>query len=204
MGAAPMDEDIDPTNVQTALQRLIDKARQNGNATGIALERLKRLHRWITTAATSTRASILIVTWEQMLHGFAFLLKLDQVRLGNEIWQQRAGVPIGGLANKAAASLLLGYAQHRWEDAALGQQSNGFGTDYDSMHSACADIRYVDDLLSVSTHWCKTCLGLRASCIYPPQVRFELQAGEPGDQPWLDLQMRIPLRDVEETFLSSF
>ena len=103
-------EEISPEQVLKDVQALLERARcQGGKA--VALRKSKRLAGYIASREIVNRTGY--VSWPLDRIWCAFVLAMAQphVRLGDVLYRQRNGIPIGGLVSKAATSCVLGVAE---------------------------------------------------------------------------------------------
>ena len=138
--AAQFYEEISPEQVLKDVQALLERVRcQGGKA--VALRRSKRLAGYIASREIINRTGY--VSWPLDRIWCAFVLAMAQphVRLGDVLYRQRNGIPIGGLVSKAATSCVLRVAEDSWTNGNTARQL-GFGTP-----GQFVAVRYMDDVI---------------------------------------------------------
>ena len=108
--------------------------------------------------------------------GVELALAQGSITLGDQLWKQQRGVPIGGMVSKCSCSVTLGMSEQIWSET-HGKQFKGH----------LATTRYVDDLVVLSPDTCRDCITNLLKTVYPAGVEFEAQSG----CEWLDMNLRI-------------
>ena len=210
--AAQMYEELCPTEIRDAVGSLIDKLRASvPAATGIAVARSKRLRTWLTTSDFKRNASCSIWTWSDILAVLDLDLRQPIIRLGNALFQQQIGAPIGGHLSKAIASAALAFAELKACQSLDKLKQAGFiPLGAGSFCDFVAPARYVDDLALGSHILCSTCLHTLTKHIYPKPICFDSAAPDKFGLQWLDVwlesvegYLRVRADGVEHAWRSS-
>ena len=188
--AAQFYEEISPEQVLKDVQALLERVRSQGGK-AVALRRSKRLAGYIASRETVNRTGY--VSWPLDRIWCAFVLAMAQphVRLGDVLYRQRNGIPIGGLVSKAATSCVLGVAEDSWTNGNTARRL-GFGTS-----GKFVAVRYVDDVIMGSADLCRDCLTSVLQVAYPKGVQFDVAEPAAGDSDhrvqvdWLDLSVSL-------------
>ena len=128
-----------------------------------------------------------LFTWDELSRGLDLALAQSAVSVGNSVWVQAEGLPIGGPHSPACCSVVLGADEATWTDNAATRAAHGFGPAGRRLEEQVALARYVDDLIMVSRVWCKSCLEDMLTVMYRRPVQFDRQATAAHGQPWLDM-----------------
>ena len=67
-------------------------------------------------------------------------------------------MPIGGMVSKTPCSVVVGASETRWTEDRTVKVSLGFDGNND-----VADLRYVDDTISLTRDYCRDCIVTRAT-----------------------------------------
>eukprot|EP00969_Alexandrium_andersonii_P359568 15453490-Alexandrium_andersonii.AAC.1 len=105
-----MYEEVEGAEVLEALRRLSRCAARQGYA-GVAVRHGPRLQAWLFRGPKRPQHSVDFLSWAEISAGTTLALDLRFASLGSVVYEQRKGVPIGGLISGAAAELLLGDAE---------------------------------------------------------------------------------------------
>ena len=178
--AGQMFEQIDPKDVIKNLRSVIECAQVAGYQ-AVVLKRGKRLrgslcrseHVAVHNADVWVFSDLLALV-ELSLHD-----ALKHVRWGDRVLRQAKGSPIGGLMSRLHAMLALGPAENAvvcHSDALLASQ--------------LAAVRYVDDLLLVSTR-CLDCVRSLVQRIYPEYIKFDVEQASYTNVHWLDVSVTV-------------
>ena len=114
-------------------------------------------------------------------------LAQSAVSVGNSVWVQAEGLPIGGPHGPASCSVVLGADEAAWTNDVAARTRHGFLPGECGLEEQVALARYVDDLIMVSRIWCSSCLEDMLTAMYRKPVQFDRQATSAHGQPWLDM-----------------
>ena len=196
--AGQMYEQIEPSDVLANLHRVVRSAQGDGYEAVVLLKCKKllgslcRSSHVVVDGADVWPFRDLIAILELSLHE-----ALLHVRWGDRIMRQASGSPIGGLMSRLHAMLALGPAEVDFVRCAASPKA-----------TEMAAVRYVDDLLLVST-WCLSCFKPVAGQVYPEHIRFDIEQASYTNVNWLDISVKADKSDVvidvqftEEAWLS--
>lgn len=190
--AGAMYEAIDSQLVLICLGFFIGLAKQLGYV-GVAVFRTKKLHGYLARHNFHKHNNVDMMTFDQIHAIHALSLKQKFVTLGNLVYVQKRGVPIGGLLSKCQTSLVLCAEECAWTANRMKQRE--FGCQEGLLWRNCvAACRYVDDCCIVSPYFCADCLFrcLNArSC-----VTYDRQNACSVTGTWLDMDMKCTERSL--------
>ena len=109
------------------------------------------------------------------------------VSVGNSIWVQAEGLPIGGPHSPANCSVVFGADEAAWTSDVAARTRHGFLPEGRGLEEQVALARYVDDHIMVSRMWCSSCLKDMLTVMYRKPVQVDRQATSAHGQPWLDM-----------------
>ena len=121
------------------------------------------------------------------LLGYSFM---TLVSYGDVVWSMQ-GLPIGGLASMVCVALVLGRAEYDWSNNSVGQKRLGY--DLGDTSSAVCWIRFVDDVLAISTVLCPTCLYDFVAAAYPVKLSpvSGLETPSASEHTWVDVSLIV-------------
>lgn len=131
-----------------------------------------------------------LATWDGIVAIADLALSQSCVKVGPCIYEQCAGVPIGGFLSKQCASIHLGFSEQSWVQKLGSLPNNEWCPPGLCFHEAVAATRYVDDLALVSSVLCSTCLNQLPSHIYDKPASFEETKPTELGIPWLDVWLQ--------------
>ena len=140
------------------------------------VKRSGKLSGFLGKAESCVKSGFRCWSLKRMRCGVELALAQGSVTLGDQLWKQQRGVPIGGMVSKCSCSVTLGMSEQTWSET-HGKQFKG--------HLAAT--RYVDDLVVLSPDMCSGCVKNLLKSVYPSGVEFEAQSG----CEWLDMSLRI-------------
>ena len=185
--AGAMYEAVDSALILESLSFFVQVARQLGYV-GVAVVRSPKLRGFLVRHEHFQHRSVDVVTFECLQTIHALSLSQKYVCVGNAVFKQKTGVPIGGLLSKCQTSLLLCAEETIWKSQPLKRSNHGFPT---ALHwnQQVASCRYVDDCISMSHMFCQACL--LSALNLKSHVTFELQNHDPLGATWLDLAVDV-------------
>lgn len=124
------------------------------------------------------------LTITQLTTALRTALILKFVTLGELVFQMR-GRAIGGVISKAAVSLFLGYLEELYFDSI---SNSPIGSHY-QFRRLVASLRYVDDGLFLSGHFCGCCLEAHVRAMYHG-LSLSIQSSHEC-LPWLGVEVRV-------------
>ncbi|CAK0879782.1 unnamed protein product [Prorocentrum cordatum] len=127
------------------------------------------------------------LTFEELILIFSAAMEMKWCSVGARV-AEMTGTPIGGLCSKIAASAVLGEAERAWQEDPARRQRAHFHVPGLAWEQAAARRRYVDDLLTVSNHYCEMCLREAIASIYP--IEFDVAESGPTVT-WLDMRLDV-------------
>ena len=130
---------------------------------------------------------IVLFTWDEFSQGLDMALAQSAVSVGNSVWVQAEGFPIGGPHSPACCSVVLGADEAAWTNDAAARAGHGFMPEGRRLAEQVVLARYVDDLIMVSRVWCSSCLEDMLAVMCRKPVQFDRQATSAHGQPWLDM-----------------
>lgn len=113
--------------------------------------------------------------------------------LGDMVYCQRAGLPIGGPLSDVGSNLLLTLQEATWRNCHAWRAAAGFNLSLSpaGLDEDLAAVRYVDDVLAISGCLCSGCLQ-RLVTTRHLGVPFGLEGeASEGGLRWLDLHVRV-------------
>ena len=184
--AAQMYEEVPPSRVRSGLLSLIDWATGRGYA-GVAVSKRTAGPSFLVRQRWRHPPGTVLFTWDELSRGLDLALAQSAVSVGNSVWVQAEGLPIGGPHSPACCSVVLGADEATWTDNAATRAAHGFNPSGRRLEEQVALARYVDDLIMVSRVWCSSCLEDMLTVMYRKPVQFDRQATAAHGQPWLDM-----------------
>ena len=149
-----MYESINPSVVIACLDGVISHLRGQGYV-GITVETGRTLCGWPARHRGVRPGRTRHWPLHDVRHAVHFALSHTYATVGDQCWQQRGGVPIGGLVSDLAAALVLGAAEMTWNaDLRRAEQLRLATWRDDSLVPLKAQLRYVDDVIHCSRHVC--------------------------------------------------
>ena len=114
--------------------------------------------------------------------------------IGDGLFEQSSGLPIGGLASKVATSFVLGYMEQEFRTNQATREEKHFALDGKHDSECVSGVRYVDDIFACSKVFCENCIQAYINCTYTSKalkttVTFDQQAQSPGQYLWLDFKI---------------
>ena len=128
-----------------------------------------------------------LFTWDELSQGLDMALAQNAVSVGNSVWVQAEGLPIGGPHSPASCSVILGADEAAWTNDAAARTRHGFLPGGCRLEEQVALAWYVDDFIMVSRVWCFSCLEDMLTVMCRKPVQFDRQATSAHGQPWLDM-----------------
>ena len=83
-------------------------------------------------------------------------------------------------------SVVMGASETRWNEDQVRREPLGFGG-----KNNVADLRYVDDTISLTRVYCRDCIVTRATMIYPLGIVFEPQPLTGTTSTWLNIGVHL-------------
>lgn len=125
-------------------------------------------------------------SFDELFLVFAAAVAVTYVAVGSHV-MQLSTLPIGGLMSMIASAMVLCLNEHKWLEQQGEWAKHGFFHNV-KWDQQVASLRYVDDLIQISSFFCVDCLNILPSLVY--NVPFDLsQQGVQVD--WLDLQVSL-------------
>ena len=185
--AGAMYEAIDSGLVLTCLNFYIERAKDAGYV-GVAVLKTRKLHGFLAKHNFHKHNNVDLFTFEQLRAIHMLSLSQKFVSVGNLVYRQLRGVPIGGLLSKCQTSLVLCAEEYAWEYNKRRQVQ--FGLDETLLwRRQVAACRYVDDCCLLSPYLCSQCLFqclCQKSC-----VQYERQNSSASSGTWLDMEIHF-------------
>ena len=185
--AGTMYEAIDSGLVLTCLDFYIGLAKDAGYI-GVAVLKTRKLHGFLAKHNFHKHNNVDLLTFEQLRSIHMLSLSQKFVSVGNLVYRQLRGVPIGGLLSKCQTSLVLCAEEYAWEYSNHRQVQ--FGLDASLLwRRQVAACRYVDDCCLISPYLCSQCLFqclCQKSC-----VQYERQNSSASCGTWLDMDVHF-------------
>ena len=185
--AGAMYEAIDSGLVLTCLDFYIGLAKDAGYI-GVAMLKTRKLHGFLAKHNFHKHNNVDLLTFEQLRSIHMLSLSQKFVSVGNLVYRQLRGVPIGGLLSKCQTSLVLCAEEYAWEYSNHRQVQ--FGLDASLLwRRQVAACRYVDDCCLISPYLCSQCLFqclCQKSC-----VQYERQNSSASCGTWLDMDVHF-------------
>jgi len=116
-------------------------------------------------------------------------LQIRTCRVGDTVFEQKTGSPIGGLLSKAHATMACGLPEHKWQEDVSGYRSHEFSLQDCGYKEAVASKRYVDDVCTISGVLCRSCMDSLNEKIYPSEIAFGIEQRSTLAVTWLDVQV---------------
>ena len=196
LDASSMYERTPAQAVYRAAQNLVRALRARGFR-GVLVRRSRQLRGRLWRHGGAYLADHFFLSFEAMLITLKASLGVRLARLGNWVFEQTAGLPIGGPLSDLGAALLLGQNEAAWRfhetlprRAPFADLPRGAAAD-----TIVAQTRYVDDLLAVSGSICEACLETYVREEHRG-IPFEVEErSSEGPLRWLDLVVhasRVP------------
>ena len=184
--AAQMYEEVPPDRVRVGLRSLVDWAAAQGYV-GVAVSKRSAGTSFLVRQRWRHPPGSVLFTWDELGEGLDLALAQAAVSVGNSVWLQAEGLPIGGPHSPASCSVVLGADEAAWTGDAAARARHGFAPSDGGLCTQVALARYVDDIIMVSRIWCSACLEGMLSVMYRKPVQFDRQPSSPHGQPWLDM-----------------
>jgi hypothetical protein len=184
--AAQMYEEVPPDRVRRGLRSLIDWAAGLGYA-GVAVSKRAAGPSFLVRQKWRHPPGSVLFSWEEIRLGMDLALAQSAVSVGDSVWKQAEGLPIGGPHSPASCSVVLGADEAAWTADAAARALHRFLPEGRRLDEQVALARYVDDLIMVSRVWCSACLEDMLGAMYRRPVQFDRQASSAHGQPWLDM-----------------
>jgi hypothetical protein len=181
-----MYEEVPPVRVREGLRNLVAWATERGYV-GVAVSKRAAGPSFLVKQRWRHPPGSVLFTWAELCQGMDLALAQTAVSVGNSVWRQAEGLPIGGPHSPASCSVVLGADEAAWAGDPEARASFGFDPGRGRLSEQVALARYVDDLIMVSRIWCATCLEDMLRVMYRKPVQFDRQASSPHGQPWLDM-----------------
>ncbi len=125
-------------------------------------------------------------SFDELFLVFAAAVAVTYVAVGSHV-MQLSTLPIGGLMSMIASAMVLCLNEHKWLEQQGEWAKHGFFHNV-KWDQQVASLRYVDDLIQISSFFCVDCLSVIPRLVY--NVPFDLsQQGVQVD--WLDLQVSL-------------
>ena len=193
--AAQMYEEVPPSRVRAGLEDLIAWAELAGY-TGVVVSRISKGQCHLAKQCWKHPPATEVFSWSELRVGASLALAQNAVSVGDFVWRQKEGLPIGGPHSPACCSVTLGADEASWMADAARRVQHGFGPAGVPLASQVALARYVDDLIMVSRVWCRDCLEAMLEVMYRKPVQFDRQGTSPHGQPWLDMWVAFSAGDL--------
>ena len=146
----------------------------------VVVERSKKRKAWFSTSCWNVPAGATAWTTGDLFRMFCAAMFMCFTKVGDKIFRL-SGLPIGGFHSKVAASAVLGYNESTWCNNHIGRYAEGFRSQ--TWEGDVIHLRYIDDIILISSVFCCSCLQYSLKCIY--SVDFDIEAT--GTRiPWLD------------------
>ena len=195
--AAQMYEAVPPSRVREGLAALVEWAAGEGYA-GVVVSRRQGGASFLARQTWKHPPGTELISWEELRRGIDMALAQSAVSVGDSVWRQAEGLPIGGPHSPACCSIVLGADEAAWAADAERRARLGFSAPRGRGIEECAAYaRYVDDLCVVSRIWCEGCLESMVDGMYRKPVQFDRQATSLLGQPWLDMWITFTSGDME-------
>lgn len=210
LDASAMYERICPSQVLEAAAVVLRYLRSCGRK-GVVVYRTRRLYGRSVRASGSYACDRVYISLADMFALLRLGVNMRWATFGDAVFMQRAGLPIGGPLSDLGAGLLLGLQEQAWQAFGPLRVWSGFRSlarngDY---AERIAQVRYVDDVLTLSTSLCCSCSARMVKQKHPG-VPFEVEeVSSSGPVRWLDLLVHLgapschlALLQVERPWLS--
>ena len=188
MDIEAMFESMNPKDVNVAVEALAQELCGKGIA-GVVVPSSRQCKRkpFFARSLHLSIRGMRVVSVQDMVVGTALTLAQRFVRLGNTVWRQCAGTPIGGICSTSSADACLSHIEQSWLENPGAREEHGYAYRNLPWSKLVAQKRYVDDLCIVSRHFCRRCLSELPSAIYPSWISWDEASGEATFQAWLDV-----------------
>ena len=194
--AAQMYEEVPPDRVRQGLRSLISWAAELGYV-GVAVCKRSSGPSFLVRQRWRHPPGSVLFTWEELRLGMDLALAQSAVSVGDSVWRQAEGLPIGGPHSPASCSVVLGADEAAWTADAAARALHRFLPEGRRLSEQVALARYVDDLIMVSRVWCHACLEDMLTAMYRRPVQFDRQATSAHGQPWLDMWVSFRCGQLE-------
>ena len=174
-------EQASPELVLQGLEILVARARARGYC-GVSVQVRGRLVGYLVRSLHPRSDGTKTFTFQEIQAIHCLSLQMRLVQIGNCLFQQAEGVPIGGLLSKVHVSLALCPFEEAWCSA----WSLCFPGE--NVKHVIGRVRYIDDVVSVSYQACSNCQFLHVNSSMP--ISFEKETTDPSSVPWLDVCLR--------------
>ena len=183
---AQMYEEVPPSRVRHGLRSLITWATSRGY-TGVAVSKRTAGPSFLVRQRWRHPPSTVLFTWDELSQGLDMALAQSAVSVGNSVWVQAEGLPIGRPHSPASCSVVLRADEAASTNDAAAHAGHGFMPEGRCLAEQVALARYVDDLIMVYRICCSSCLEDMLVAMYRKPVQFDRQATSAHGQPWLDM-----------------
>ena len=188
--AAQIYEEVPPSRVRSGLRSLITWATDRGY-TGVAVCRRAAGLSFLVKQRWRRSPGTVLFIWDELSQGLDLALAQNAVSVGDSVWVQAGGLPIGGLHSPASCSVVRGADEAAWTDGVAARTRHGFLPGGCRLEEQVALARYVDDFIMVSRIWCLSRLEDTLAVMYRKPVQFDRQAMSAHGQPWLDMSVSL-------------
>ena len=162
-------------DIKAALKFVIKLAFRNNKSKFIAV--YKSGFRWVNTHRNST----FVFNVEDLITSVDFLLDNSYFTIGNDVFKQIIGVPIGVDAGPYIANLTLWYFENKFLEST-------YKSKYLIAKKLCKTFRLIDDITSVNSDGCfETYFNL----IYPESLELNRENSDDSSACVLDLDISI-------------
>ena len=144
--AAQFFETVSALDVVSSMQELERRIRRRGFRC-VMVKRTGKLSGFLGRAESCVKSGFRCWSLKRMRCGVELALAQGSITLGDQLWKQQRGVPIGGMVSKCSCSVTLGMSEQIWSET-HGKQFKGH----------LATTRYVDDLVVLSPDTCRDCI----------------------------------------------
>lgn len=146
----------------------------------VVVERTRKRQAWFSVSPWNIPSGAIAWTPGDLFRMFCAAMFISFTRVGDKVFRL-SGLPIGGFLSKIAASAVLGCDERIWCNSRVKRESQGFRSPV--WEDEVVHLRYIDDIILISSLYCCTCLQYSLKCIY--SVDFDIEAS--GSLiPWLD------------------
>lgn len=173
--------------------RLVEEALRSQGAQGIFVHHTRALRGRTWRHGGAYRADAAYVSFKRMYVLLEAGLRSCLAMLGDMVYRQTAGLPIGGPLSDVGSNLLLTLQEATWRNCPPWRTAASFHLSPSpaGLDEEVAAVRYVDDVLAVTGCLCSACLQ-RLITTRHPGVPFGLEgAASDGCVRWLDLLVRV-------------
>ena len=194
-------KDVESHQVLDHLREFVAVCETRHPVVGVTVLKTKRYQAFLGGTPRTVRGWF--VLFAQVCPLMEYYLSCNVFWLGKVLIKQIRGVPMGGSASKAAASVTLGGCESRWVSDVAARVRVGFPGSAAEFCQATQGCRYVDDVLVASGIYCSRCLEDMCALVYKPPLAVgaepPVQVIEMDGVPlaaihhWLDLSVTIGL-----------